>query len=88
MENDIGSVREAHFKARLKNYFPGRRRIKLAYATLGEDENCFGYGTQEYVLLGKKSSSFGWVPHIRNLTDDFIDVLIKDLKKDLTTEQK
>jgi len=89
MTHDEGSVREAHFKARLKNYFPGRRRIKLAYTTLGGDESCFGYSTQEYVLLGKKSSSFGWVPHIRNLTDDdLIDVLIEDLKKDLTTKQK
>ena len=88
MANDVGTQREADFKARLKNYFPDRRRIKLAYTTLGEDESCFGYSTQEYVLLGKKPSSFGWIPHVRNLTDDLLDILIEDLKKDLTNTQK
>lgn len=98
MANDVGAAREADFKARLKKYFPDRKRIKLAYTPLqmdkdtldptGEDAYCFGYDTQEYVLLGKKSSSFGWIPHVRNLTDELIDILVEDLKKDLTTKQK
>ena len=97
MASDAGAEREAFFKTQLKKYFPNRKQIQFTYSPLpwqehfipsGDDSYCGGYDTQESVRIGKLAPSFGWVPHVRGLTEEQLEVLIEDIKKDLTDKQK
>ena len=83
---EAGRAREADFKSRLKNFFPGIRRIDFQYTEIKKkpsvtgieikDRGCFGYFMKESIMIDGESISIAWLPHVKDMSPKHIEWIV------------